>query len=264
MRCLNAICEGSDARYRQVVASYYYKEISERSAGPVLKEMALLAMHLASLNPVTEEAESDSEAIYALRAESKSRSLFDLEVAEVKRLIRGRRKSACFASDEWAEWLNDFEANGASIEELDDAFAHVEALDQYDEGGAIIRTSAHERTVACGRADHEFTDDGLPERARLLAGYLRRAYSGGVEIDEIWDDVNAQLDILFPVTGRTAEGGRFFSRANLDLQRHTRDTLEAILDICYHDCHLTTMRCSRSYRRSTGHMPPNWPTTYSI
>jgi hypothetical protein len=249
MRCLNAICEGSDARYRQVAASYYYKDISERGAAPVLKEMALLAMQLASLNPFTEEAESDSEAIYTLRAGSKLRSLFDLEVAEVERLIRGRRKSACFARDEWTEWLNDLEANGASLEELDDAFAHVEALDQYDEGGAVIRMSAHERTIACGRVDHEFTADDLPDRARHLAGYLRRAYSDGVEIDEIWDDVSTQLDILFPVTGKTAECGRFFSWANIGLQRLTRDTLEAILDECYHDCHLTAMRCSRSYRR---------------
>src|SRR5262249_50613348 len=69
MRCLNAICEGGDARYRQVAASYYYKEIVARGAGTVLKEMALLAMQLASLNLVTEVAESDSEAIYALYAE---------------------------------------------------------------------------------------------------------------------------------------------------------------------------------------------------
>src|SRR5215813_3382239 len=77
MRCLSAICEEGDARYRQVAASYYYKEIAERGVDPVLKEMALLAMQLASLNPVTEEAESDSEVIYALYAESESRSLFD-------------------------------------------------------------------------------------------------------------------------------------------------------------------------------------------
>ena len=249
MRCLSAICEEGDARYRQVAASYYYKEIAERGVGHVLKEMALLAMQLASLNPVTEEAESDSEVTYTLYAESKSRSLFDREVAEVERLIRGRRKSACFARDEWTEWLSDLEANGASLEELDEAFAQVEALDQYDEGGAIIRMSARERTVACGRVDHEFTADDLPERARYLAGYLRRAYSDGVEIDVIWDDINAQLDILLPVTGRTADGGRFFSRANIELQRITRDTLEAILDDCCHDCNLNAMRCSRSYRR---------------
>jgi len=30
IRCLNAICEEGDARYRQVAASYYYGEIAER------------------------------------------------------------------------------------------------------------------------------------------------------------------------------------------------------------------------------------------
>src|SRR5215510_9308958 len=115
MRCLSTICEEGDARCRQVAASYYYNEIAGRGVGHVLKEMALLAMHLASLNPVTEEAESDSEVTYALCAESKSRSLFDLEVSEVERLIRGRQKSAGFANAEWTEWLNDLEANGASL-----------------------------------------------------------------------------------------------------------------------------------------------------
>jgi len=143
MRCLNAICEEGDARYRQVAASYYYGEIAERGAGLVLKEMALIAMHLASLNSVSEEVESGSEVVYAPREGSKPRSLFDLEVAAVNRMIRGRRKSAGFVHDEWTEWLNDLEANGATIDELDDAFAHVEALDQYDEGGAIVRMSAH-------------------------------------------------------------------------------------------------------------------------
>src|SRR5262245_11575790 len=199
MRCLNAICEEGDARYRQVAASYYYGEIAERGAGPVLKEMALIAMHLASLNPGTEEAESDSEAVYALSAESKPRSLFDLEVATVNRMIRGRRKSVGFVHDEWTEWLNDLEANGATIDELDDAFAHVEALDQYDEGGAIVRMSAHERTFACGRVDHEYTADDLPEQARFLAGDLLRAYASGVEMEEIWDKVNAKLDVLITV-----------------------------------------------------------------
>lgn len=94
MRCLNAVCEEGDARFRQVAASYYYKEIAERGVGHVLKEMALLAMQLASLNPVTEEAESDSEVIYALHAESKSRSLFDREVAEVERLINRELRQA--------------------------------------------------------------------------------------------------------------------------------------------------------------------------
>src|SRR5262245_61490508 len=153
MRCLNEICEEGDARYRQVAASYYYGEIAERGAGPVLKEMALIAMSLASLNPVMEEVESDSELVYALRGESRPRSLFDREVAAVERMIRGRRKNAGLVHDEWTEFLNDLEASSATVEELDDAFRHFEALDQYDEGGAIIRMSAHERTVACGRVD---------------------------------------------------------------------------------------------------------------
>src|SRR5215831_6687295 len=84
MRCLNAICEEGDARYRQVAASYYYGEIAERGAAPVLKEMALIAMHLASLNPVTEEVESDFKIVCVLREGSKPRSLFDREVAEIE------------------------------------------------------------------------------------------------------------------------------------------------------------------------------------
>ncbi len=249
MRCLNAICEGGDARYRQVAASYYYGEIAERGLGVVLKEMALIAMHLASLNPVMEEVESDSEIVYALRRESMPRSLFDLEVAGVNRMIRGRRKSAGFVHDEWTEWLNDLESGGATLDELDDAFAHVEALAQYDEGGAIVRMSAHERTFACGRVDHEFTADDLPEQARFLAGDLLLDYASGVEIAEIWNTINTQLDVLFPVAGRTAEGGRFFSRVNLELQRITHDVLEEIFEDCSSNFHLAAMRNNRSYRR---------------
>ncbi len=249
MRCLNAICEGGDARYRQVAASYYYGEIAERGLGVVLKEMALIAMHLASLNPVAEEVESDSEIGYALRGESRPLSIFDLEVAEVNRMIRGRRKSGGFVHDEWTEWLNDLEASGAALDELDDAFAHVEAMDQYDEGGAIVRMSAHERTFACGRVDHEVTADDLPEQARFLASDLLRDYVSGVEIAEIWDALNTQLDVLFPVTGRTAEGGRFFSQVNLEIQRLSRDVLEEVLDDCSGNFHLTAMRNNRSYRR---------------
>ncbi len=249
MRCLNEICEECDARYRQVAASYYYGEIAERGAAPVLKEMALIAMNLASLNPVTEEVESGSEIVYAFRGESKPRSLFEREVAEAERMIRGRRKTSGLVHDEWTEWLNDLEATGATVEELDDAFRHIEAMDQYDEGGAIIRMSAHERTFACGRVDREFIADDLPEQARFLAGDLFRAYASGAEIEEIWDEANSKLDILFPVTGKTAEGGRFFSRANLELQRLTRAALEGIFEDCFSDYHLSAMRNNRSYRR---------------
>jgi hypothetical protein len=36
MRCLNSVCEEGDARYRQVAASHYYKEIAERGTASVL------------------------------------------------------------------------------------------------------------------------------------------------------------------------------------------------------------------------------------
>jgi hypothetical protein len=250
MRCLNTICEDGDARYRQIVASYYYGEIAERGASVALKELALIAMQLASLNPVEERTEDGSEAAYDIRSSSYSgHPIFDHEIRLVERMIRARRKASRLPQDGHGEWLEFLLSAGVSCEELDDVIDPAEAMDQYCENGAIIRMSAHERTVGCGRVDHEFTGDDLPERARHLAGCLRRAYSDGVELDEIWDDVNAQLDVLFPVTGKTAEGGRFFSRANLELQRLTRDTLEEILDDCCHDCHLNAMRSSRSYCR---------------
>lgn len=269
MRCLNEISREGDARYRQVVASYYYGEIAERGLGVVLKEMALIAMHLASLNPVMEEMGSDTEIVYASHGESKPRSLFDLEVATVKRMIRGRRKSARFVHDEMTEWLNDLESSGATIDELDDAFAHVEALDQYDEGGAIIQMSAHERTVTCGRVDPEFSVEDLPECARYLAYELRRTYANGLAIENIGDEINTELEIIFPIsvnldlpkdsfpsnltTGRTERISiyrrpRFISQANRELQQFTRQALEAILNECEQDFHMTALRNNRSYR----------------
>ena len=87
MRCLNAICVDGDARYRQMAASHYYGEIAERGVRAVLKEMALLSMQLASLNPVTEEVECGSCAVYGLSGKSRPRTLFDLEVAYSGSLI---------------------------------------------------------------------------------------------------------------------------------------------------------------------------------
>ncbi len=176
--------------------------------------MAIIAMRLASLDQATEEVESDTEIVYALGEESRPRSLFDCEVAEVERMIRGRRMSAGLVHDEWTEWLSDLEANGMKVEDLDEAFRHVEALDQYHEGGAIVRMSALERTFACGRVDHEFTADDLPEQESFLAGDLYRAYTAGVEIKEIWTKMTSRLDLFLPVTGKASEGGRFFSQAN--------------------------------------------------
>jgi hypothetical protein len=305
MRCLNDISKEGDARYRQVVASYYYGEIAERGLGIVLKEMALIAMHLTSLNPVIEEIESDIEIFYPPQEVPRPRSvfdrevarawadgfgdqkqngsslkeykkasahrlLFDLEVSTVKRMIRGSRKSARFVQDEMTEWLNDLESNGATIEELDDAFAHVEAFDQYDEGGAIIRMSAHERAVTCGRIDPEYSAEDLPECAQYLAIKLRHYYATGVAIEKIWEEINTVIELIFPVsvsldlprdcfpsnltTGRAQRiviyrQPKFISHANRELQQFTRQALEAILVECEQDFHLTALRNNRSYRK---------------
>jgi hypothetical protein len=251
IRCLNAICEEGDARYRQVAASHYYSEIAVRGSGDVLKEMALIAMQLASLHPVAEETETEFEIGYAAPEEDRftqPQSLFDKEVEAITRLVRSRRKSASFTHDEITDWLSDLEAGGASIEEMDDAFAHAEAMEQYDEGGAVIVMSSHERTVACGRIDPELAAEDLPERAQYLVAELRHAYVNGVRLEEMWDDLNAQIEILFPVGGKTENGGRFYSHANREIQSFCREVLEAILADCQSDFHLTALRNNRDYR----------------
>jgi len=264
IRCLNAICEGGDARYRQTTASHYYREIAERGAGVVLKDMALLAMHLGQIdNPnggVVEEDIVDlecaadrrhSNTILAERGEKRierRRSLFDREVEAITRLVRSGHRCSRFNQDDLAGWVNDLEESGATLQELDAAFETLEAMDQYDENGAIILMSSHERTTACGRVDHEFVEEDLPERAKHLAGDLRRAYANGVAIETIWDDINAELDVIFPITGKTGNGGRFYSHANRELQSLTREILEAILADCQADFHLTALRTNKSYR----------------
>lgn len=257
IRCLNAICEDGDARCRQAIASHYYHEISERGTSVVLKEMGMLAMQLASLNVVAECFEGDdflpdSEPISAPVVEQPKESVAAFiaqEIASIANMTRARRKSACFLHDEYGDWLGELEANGASVEELDEAFAHVEALDQYDEGGAVIVMSSHERTFACGRLDHEFAAEDLPECAQCLVPELRRHYANGRPLDEMWDDLNAQLDVLFPISSKTETGKAFYSHANRSWQQFARQVLEAILSECQQDFHLTALRNNSSYRQ---------------
>lgn len=258
-RCLNAICEDGDARSRQTTASHYYSEIGTRGAGVVLKEMGLLAMQLASLNPVMEESEGietfgvyeagGSPTTHHNECEDDQRPLFEQEVERLTRLVSGRRKSARIPHDDFTEWLGDLEASGASVEEMDDAFLHLEAMDQYDEGGAVVVMSSHERTFACGRVDPEFTTDDLPESVRHLAGQLRRDYANGVGTEEMWDELTVQIEVAFPVSYRTESGGRFYSHANRELQQLTIQVLEALLADCAQDFHLTALRTNRTYRR---------------
>ncbi|MBL8207567.1 MAG: hypothetical protein JNM09_25265 [Blastocatellia bacterium] len=257
IRCLNAICEGGDARCRQTTASHYYHEISERGTSVVLKEMGWLAMQLASLNAVAESeedeffwTEAEPMAVTVEKQPKESIAAFLAEeIASIARMTRGRRKSACFLYDDYSNWLGELEANGASVEELDDAFAHVEALNQYDEGGVVIVMSSHERTIACGRLDPEYVAEDLPERANYLVPELRRLYANGRPMDELWDDLNAQLEVLFPTSGKTALGKAFYSHANRNWQQFARQVLEAILSECQQDFHLTALRNNSLYRQ---------------
>src|SRR5262249_30405331 len=132
VRCLNAICEDGDARCRQTVGSHYFNEIDARGVSDVLKVMGLLALQLAALNPVTEVVETETqesnlelEPVPDLPAEPDPNNIqffVEQEVEAINRMIRGRRKSARFVHDESAEWLNDLEEDGATLQELDDAF----------------------------------------------------------------------------------------------------------------------------------------------
>lgn len=165
------------------------------------------------------------------------------------RLTRGRRKVVTFAHDDLADWMNDLEASEVSIEELDAAFERLEAMDQYDEGGAIIVMSSYERTTACGKVDLEYVEEDMPERARYLASELRRAFANGVSIEAIWENINAQLDVIFPISGETATGNRFYSHANREWQKLTSEILEMLLAECQSDFHLIALRTCKTYRR---------------
>jgi hypothetical protein len=152
MRCLNIICGEGDALSRQTTASYYYNEMANREVNEVLKEMGLLAMELQGLNPAAEVAETEVEHVAGDQSDSVSeerQSLFEQEVADVVRMISVRRKAA---------W----------VEEPDDALREENPLEQYDEGGAIVMMSSHERTIACGRVDPEFSAEDLPQCAQHL------------------------------------------------------------------------------------------------
>lgn len=260
-RCLNTICADGDARARQATASHYFREMTERDTNLVLKEMALLAMQLAQLNSQefleTEESLASygnevKDCVTSFRDDEPGEfccSLFEEEVETLTRQLRGRRKSASFEHDEMNDWVSELEANDASAEELDAAFESLEALEQYDEGGALLVMSGYERTTACGNVDAEWVEEDLPECARYLAGELRRAFANGVPLEDLWEDLNAQLDVLFSVSGKTACGGRFYSHANREWQRLAREILEALLTECQSDFHLVALRTSQSYRQ---------------
>jgi hypothetical protein len=108
--------------------------------------------------------------------------------------------------------------------------------------------SSHERTVACGRIDPEFSAEDLPECARHLAGQLRRDYANGIGVAQIWSDINGVLEDLSPF--RIEDNGRpvFTYYANAELQEFTREILEAILDEYQQDFHLSALHNNPIYR----------------
>jgi hypothetical protein len=67
-------------------------------------------------------------------------------------------------------------------------------------------------------------------------------------LEEIHEEIDAQIKALFPASGRTADGLRFYSHANRELQHFTQQCLEALLDDCRQDFHMTAMRTSSLYR----------------
>jgi hypothetical protein len=122
-------------------------------------------------------------------------------------------------------------------------------LEQYDEGGAIVTMSSHERTIACGRVDPEFSAEDLPQCAQHLATKLRRDYANGASISQIRADIDAELETLFPVSIENDEGQTtFISHADVELQRFAREVLEAILDECRQDFHLSALHSHPLYR----------------
>ncbi|MCI0389225.1 MAG: hypothetical protein MOB07_10755, partial [Acidobacteria bacterium] len=259
VRCLNAICDGGDARSRQSAASHYYREIAERGVNVVLKEMALLAMQLAEYVIAETEKEVGCFSVAAQSLDEISRdreaarregrkSLFEQELDSVKRLVSGNRSASATEPDEFENFLDQMLNDGFDGDDLASRIESFENLMQYDESGAIIVMSAHERTIACGRIDSELTAEDLPARAHYLAAELRREYAGGRPIEELWDDINAQIEVLYPVSGKTESGARFYSHTNRESQSLCREVLETLLAECQGDFHLTALRTNRAYR----------------
>jgi len=128
-RCLNAICDGGDARSRQTAASHYYREIAERGVSVVLKEMALLAMQLAVYAIVEAEEEagcfsfaahSSNEIIRnreAARREGR-KSLFEQELDCVKRMVSGHRSASSAQPDEFENFLDQMLEDGFEGDDL--------------------------------------------------------------------------------------------------------------------------------------------------
>ncbi len=156
---------GADARARdlQIIASHYYKEVKSRPAGEVLKEMALLALHLASVTATEEErlfgdpVETDApgtgeshryedlplserHAGWMRRAAQVLGEAEEIDIfgEELRAASRFRSHASGFAYDEFKQHLADCEALTDTAEEADALYHSYEAVyEQFDEEGIV-------------------------------------------------------------------------------------------------------------------------------
>jgi hypothetical protein len=257
IRCLNSICDGGDARSRQSIAAHYYREIAARNVNAVLKEMGLLTMQLLTPSIVESEEEESIASPVEIQTDDNARSrreeykisLFDQELASIIKMVSGGRRVSALQPDDFEIFLDQMILDGFEGDDLAAKVESFENLMQYDESGAIILMSEHQRTTACGRLDSELTAEDLPLRARYLVGELRHQYTSGKSIEALWDDLTAQIEVLFPIAGKSENRRRFYSCANRESQTLCREILETILGECQSDFHLTELHVSPVYRQ---------------
>lgn len=202
---------GADARAHdlQIIASHYYKEVKTRPAGEVLKEMALLALHLSSVTaseeerlfgdpvetdaPVTRESHphedlplSERRAEWMRRAarilgETEETDIFGCELRAASRF---RSHASGFAYDEFKRHLADCEALTETAEEADALYQSYEAVyEQFDEEGIVsLHMTDGERVCVVGTLDDDVDENSLPEEARHLAREMHDLYTSGFPV----------------------------------------------------------------------------------
>jgi len=202
---------GADARPRdfQIIASHYYKEAKSRPAGEVLKEMALLALHLSSVtaseeerlfgDPVEADVRGESEfipcqdlSLSERRAEWMRRAAqvlgeaedTDIFGSELRAASRFRSHVSGFAYDEFKQHLADCEALTDTAEEADALYQSYEATyEQYTEDHAIsLHMTDGERVCVVGTLDDDVDETCLPEEARHLAREMHDLYTSGFPV----------------------------------------------------------------------------------
>lgn len=199
---------GADARARDllIIASHYYKEAKSRPAGEVLKEIALLALHLSSVtaseeerlfgDPVETDTVGGSESslhedspLSERRAEWMRRAArvlgeteeTDIFGSELRAVSRFRSHVSGFAYDEFRQHLADCEALTDTAEEADALLETYAAV--YEQYAEDYVTSLHmtdgERVLVVGTLDDDVDENSLPEEARHLGREMHDLYTNG-------------------------------------------------------------------------------------